>query len=94
MAAEVDLDKLLQRLTDLTRELVGARYCALSVTDVHGVIESFITSGLTRDERAAIGPLPVGEVCLARWPEPNTRLSCRTCRQILARSGFHPTIRR
>ncbi len=61
VAAEVDLDILLQQLTDLTRELVGARFCALSVTNAQGVIESFITSGLTSEERAAIGPLPVGK---------------------------------
>lgn len=71
VAAELDLDPLLQRLTDLAREVVGARYCALSVIAPNGKIVSFITSGLTTEERAAIGKSPVGrgllgEIVLAR----------------------------
>jgi signal transduction histidine kinase len=60
VAAEVDLDPLLQRLTDLAREVVGVKYCALSVTNQDGSIASFITSGISAEDRAAIGPPPVG----------------------------------
>src|SRR6185503_19743641 len=45
---------------DLAREVVGARYAALGVSDSNGRILEFITSGLTPQERAAIGPLPRG----------------------------------
>ena len=60
LAAERSLHRVLQRIADLAREVVGARYAALGVADGSGRIQEFITSGLTPQERAAIGPLPRG----------------------------------
>lgn len=40
----------LQLVVDLTRELTGARYAALAVTDEKENTEGFVTSGLTRSE--------------------------------------------
>jgi GAF domain-containing protein len=60
LAAERSLQRVLQRIADLAREVVGARYAALGVADEAGRIVEFITSGLTPQERAAIGPLPRG----------------------------------
>jgi signal transduction histidine kinase len=60
IAGELDLDTVLQRIVDQARELVGSRYGALSLLREQGGIESFLTSGLTQDERDRIGPLPVG----------------------------------
>src|SRR6185437_186294 len=45
---------VLQRIVDLTRELVGARYTALGVPNARGEMESFITSGMTPEEEEAI----------------------------------------
>ncbi|HEX7191541.1 MAG TPA: GAF domain-containing sensor histidine kinase, partial [Thermoanaerobaculia bacterium] len=45
---------------DRARALVGAKYGALSVIDDRGNIEAFITSGISDEARAAIGPPPVG----------------------------------
>jgi signal transduction histidine kinase len=56
----LDLEMVLQLIVDRVRALVDARYAALGIADASGRIERFITSGLTRDERAAIGPLPQG----------------------------------
>ena len=56
LAAERSLANVLQRIADLAREVVGARYAALGVSDANGRILQFITSGLTPQERAAIGP--------------------------------------
>jgi two-component system, NarL family, sensor histidine kinase DevS len=39
---------------------VRARYGALGVLGREGVITEFVTTGVTADQRAAIGPLPVG----------------------------------
>jgi len=60
LAAERSLSRVLQRIADLAREVVGARYAALGVADSNGRILEFITSGLTPQARAAIGPLPRG----------------------------------
>jgi two-component system, NarL family, sensor histidine kinase DevS len=56
----LDLEAVLQLIVDRVRALVDARYAALGIADSSGRIERFITSGLTHDERAAIGPLPQG----------------------------------
>jgi signal transduction histidine kinase len=60
ITSEVSSDRVLQRIADIARELIGARYAALGVADGHGRILQFLTSGLTAEERLAIGPLPRG----------------------------------
>ncbi|MGE3270211.1 MAG: GAF domain-containing protein [Chloroflexota bacterium] len=60
LAAERSLSRVLQRIADLAREVLGAKYAALGLADDQGRIYEFITSGLTPQERAAIGPLPRG----------------------------------
>lgn len=60
LAAERSLSRVLQRIADLAREVLGARYAAMGLADADGRIYQFITSGLTPQERAAIGPLPRG----------------------------------
>lgn len=56
----LDLETVLQLIVDRVRDLVDARYAALGIADANGRIERFITSGLTREQRAAIGALPEG----------------------------------
>jgi two-component system, NarL family, sensor histidine kinase DevS len=60
IAAELDIDRVLQLIVDRVRLLVGARYAALGITDGRGRIERFITSGMGPEERAAIGDVPRG----------------------------------
>lgn len=60
LADVFDLETVLQLIVDRVADLADARYAALGIADVNGRIERFITAGLTPDERAAIGPLPVG----------------------------------
>ena len=61
IASELDFEPVLQRIVDLARALVDAKYGALSVTDLNGHITLFITSGLTAEERDRIGPVPEGK---------------------------------
>jgi signal transduction histidine kinase len=59
--AEVrDLDATLQVIVDRVRDLVDAEYAALGIATPDGEIERFITSGLSDEDRAKIGPLPRG----------------------------------
>ena len=61
LAAELSLPTLLQRIVDLAVELTNARYGAVGVLSSNGVeLSDFITSGLSRGERTAIGDLPRG----------------------------------
>ena len=53
---DADLDGLLSRIIDAASRLVGARYGALGVIARDGTtLSSFITYGVDRDQRAAIG---------------------------------------
>ncbi|HEX9611738.1 MAG TPA: GAF domain-containing sensor histidine kinase [Gemmatimonadales bacterium] len=59
--AERELGKVLQRVADSAREVVGARYAALGVLDEDGTaLSQFVTSGLDEATRARIGDLPSG----------------------------------
>jgi signal transduction histidine kinase len=60
IAGELDIDRVLGLIVDRVRELIGARYAALGITDGRGHIERFIASGITPEERAAIGAVPRG----------------------------------
>ncbi|HEX7418346.1 MAG TPA: GAF domain-containing sensor histidine kinase [Thermoanaerobaculia bacterium] len=60
VAAELSLDSVLKTVVDQARSLIGAKYGAVSVIDREGRIQQFVTAGVSPEERAAIGPPPVG----------------------------------
>jgi signal transduction histidine kinase len=60
IAGELGLDRVLQLMVDRVRGLVEARYAAIGIVDARGRIERFITSGISAERRARIGPLPRG----------------------------------
>lgn len=56
----LDLEEVLQLIVDRVRELVVAQYAALGIVDDSGQITQFITSGISAEQRRAIGDLPRG----------------------------------
>jgi signal transduction histidine kinase len=60
VTAELSLDVVLKKVVEQAKSLVGSKYGAVSVIDREGKILSFITSGISAEEREAIGPPPVG----------------------------------
>jgi signal transduction histidine kinase len=73
ITAELGLDRVLQRIVDLARDLSGARYGALGVPGANGGLEQFVVSGMTPDEVKRIGHLPRGEGLLGLLlREPNS----------------------
>jgi signal transduction histidine kinase len=60
LSSELSLPAVLQRIVDLAAEITGARYGALGVLGRDGRITEFITTGVSPEERAAIGHIPVG----------------------------------
>jgi signal transduction histidine kinase len=60
-AAEADtLGEVLQRIADISRETVGARYAALGVPDGKGSLEFFEISGMTPEDASRIPHPPLG----------------------------------
>jgi len=61
LTTELDLEAVLQKVVELSKDLVGARYGALGVLDEDGkYIQEFITAGITPEQRAALGVPPRG----------------------------------
>jgi signal transduction histidine kinase len=60
LAADLSLAATLQRIVELAAGLTGARYGALGVLGRDGTITDFITTGITAEERAAMGHIPHG----------------------------------
>ncbi len=60
IASELSLDKVLQQIVDSARELLGARYAALGVSDVDGTLETFVQCGITAEEVTLMPHLPKG----------------------------------
>ncbi len=61
LASNLSIQVVLQRIIELAVKLTNARYGALGVVGSDGRLLDFITTGITPEERLAIGPLPVGE---------------------------------
>jgi PAS domain S-box-containing protein len=60
ITSELAIDNVLNRIVDLARELSGARYAALGVPGPDGVLESFLTSGMSKEDTARIAHQPRG----------------------------------
>ena len=60
ISSELDLSRLLQRIVDVARALTRSHYAALGIVGTDGLIEQFLTSGISETEREAIGELPRG----------------------------------
>src|SRR5687768_9970381 len=58
IASEREVDPVLRRLVHSARELAGARFAALGIPDGEGAFAQFITSGMSDELIAAMGPLP------------------------------------
>ncbi len=76
VVSDLALEGVLKRVVEHARQLLGAKYGALSVIDDKGRIEAFVTSGITPEQRAAIGPPPVGHGVLGEvlYERHNLRL--------------------
>lgn len=61
LTSELSLDVVLQKVADLSRDLVGATYSALAVLGHEGKVFQFITSGISQRGRERIGLLPTGK---------------------------------
>jgi signal transduction histidine kinase len=58
VAAELSVEEVLQRLVHSARELAEARFAALGLPDGDGGFRRFLTSGMSDELIASLGPLP------------------------------------
>jgi len=90
MTSELDTAAVLQRVVDQARDIASAKYAALGVFDQTGTVEQFITSGITPEERALIGPLPHGLGLLGLLQREPHALRLRDIKEHPASVGFPP----
>ena len=90
IAGVLDLDRVLQLITDRVRELAHAQYAALGIVDQEGGIERFITSGISRAERERIGAPPRGHGLLGVIVAENHLLRVHDVAADSRRHGFPP----
>jgi signal transduction histidine kinase len=89
------VDGVLQGIVDRVRELVDAKYAALGIVDDDGVIERFVTSGMSDARRERIGPLPRGRGLLGLIIRENRAYRIADITTDPRRYGFppnHPTM--
>ena len=90
VTAELSLEAVLDKVVASARGLAGARYGALSVVNDDGSIQTFITSGVTAEERARIGPPPVGHGLLGVVMRQGERLRLTDIAADSRSHGFPP----
>ncbi len=90
LTSELALETVLQKVVDIARELVGARYAALSVLGPSGEITRFISSGISTEEREAIGDIPSAKGLLGVLLHKGGSLRLETITDDPRSTGFPP----
>lgn len=90
LASELDLDALLQRIADVTREVLGAGYAAVGVVDDDGLLTRFVYSGIDEKTADAIGDLPHGRGLLGALIEGGRPMRMREISEHPESYGFPP----
>ena len=90
ISEEHHLDSVLQKIVDAARELLDARYAAISVADNLGRIETFVHSGMDREVVARIGALPQGRGLLGAIIQEAKSIRLQRLQSDARSSGFPP----
>lgn len=93
LASELSLDALLQRIADLSREVVGARFAAVGVLGDEGELVRFVHSGIDEETVRKIGELPRGRGVLGVLVQEDRPLRLREISEHPRSYGFpthHP----
>jgi len=93
LAAELDSASVLQKIVDLARDVGRSKYAALGIFNENGEVVQFLTSGITREERERIGPLPRGRGLLGLLQDEQRPIRIRSIAEHPASVGYprgHP----
>ena len=80
----------LQQVVDLARELTGARYAALAVTDGKDYVEGFVVSGLAPEEERKLKAAPQGHGPLGLMRKDGLAVRIDNLDEFVAAFGFPP----
>jgi len=90
LSAELETENLLHKIADLARVVGDAKYAALGTFDEGGKVTRFYTSGISEEQHAAIGHLPVGKGILGLLPRAGRPIRLRDLHEHPASVGFPP----
>jgi signal transduction histidine kinase len=90
LSAELETETLLHKIAELARVVGDARYAALGTFDEDGVVTRFYTAGISAEQHARIGALPVGKGILGLLPREGRPLRLRDLHEHPASVGFPP----
>jgi signal transduction histidine kinase len=96
LSAELETETLLHKIADLARVVGDAKYAALGTFDDDGAVTRFYTSGISAEDHARIGHLPVGKGILGVLPRSGRPLRLRDLHEHPASVGFpahHPPMK-
>jgi len=91
LSSERTLPAILQRIVEMATQLTGARYGALGVIGRDGGISQFVYTGMSPEQHAAIGHLPVGKGILGALIQDARPLRLRDLSKDPRSSGFPPS---
>ena len=86
----LDLDDALQRIVEVAVGVVDAQYGALGVRGPHGQLSAFVYTGISPEQRAQMGELPVGRGVLGVLIDDPHILRVPDLSQHPASVGFPP----
>ena len=96
LSSAPSLDRILQVMADIARELVNARYAAMGVLNAEGTgLSNFVASGMTEEQKERIGELPRGRGILGlliREPHPIRISDISQHRDSAGFPPHHPTM--
>jgi len=90
LSAELETEALLQKIADLARVVGDAKYAALGTFDEAGAVTRFYTAGISEEDHAKIGHLPVGKGVLGLLPRAGRPIRLRDLHDHPASVGFPP----
>lgn len=90
LSSELDLDTLLQRIADISRDVVGADYGAVGVVSEDGALTRFVYSGISKEQADEIGNLPTGVGVLGAIIEEGRPIRLREISDHPRSYGFPP----
>jgi PAS domain S-box-containing protein len=95
ITCELSLEPVLQKIAQVARTLLKARYAALGIHGERGMLSRFITAGISPAEQARIGLLPIGQGLLGLLLRQGQSLIVNDIARHPARGGFpahHPNM--
>jgi signal transduction histidine kinase len=90
LSAELETEALLHKIADLARVVGDAKYAALGTFDEAGMVTRFYTAGISDEDHAKIGTLPVGKGILGLLPRAGRPIRLRDLHDHPASVGFPP----